>query len=138
MAECQEADVRKKKRKTGDICSLKFCSKSMKDGVSLHKLPSNDANQRKSWLDFVGKTREIGHLKNVFICSDHFLATDYHNHLASEAQIGLSFKRYLKEGSVPSIYPVPTEEQLEGARNEYMSAKARGSHLPATACFKTH
>ena len=53
-------ETQKKKRRTGDMFSLSFCSKSLKDNVSIHK-PPKDPEIRKKWFNFVAKTRE-----NVF------------------------------------------------------------------------
>ena len=58
MATTTESDKKVGKRcKTGDMCSQMFCSKSAKDGVSIHKAP-DEPTVRKLWIDFVSKTRE--------------------------------------------------------------------------------
>ena len=66
-------ETQKKKRRTGDMCSLSFCSKRLKDNVSIHK-PPKDPEIRKKWW----KTREnVSKLNTVYVCSDHFTEDDY-------------------------------------------------------------
>ena len=70
-------ETQKKKRKTGDMCSLSFCSKRLKDNFSIKK-PPKDPEIRKKWFNFVAKTREnISKLNTVYECSDHFTEDDY-------------------------------------------------------------
>ena len=70
-------ETQKKKRKTGDMCSLSFCSKRLKDNFSIQK-PPKDPEIRKKWFNFVAKTREnISKLNTVYERSDHFTEDDY-------------------------------------------------------------
>ena len=97
------------------MCSLSFCSKRLKDNVSIPK-PPKDPEITKKWFNFVGKTRKnVSKLNTVAICSDHFIEDDY---TINPSQFGLfttgetdvKFKRTLKRGVVPSIYPTRSEE----------------------------
>ena len=66
-----------KKKRTGDMCSLNFCSKRLKDNVSIHK-PPKDPEIRKKWFNFVAITREnVSKLNTVYVCSDYFTEDDY-------------------------------------------------------------
>ena len=51
-------ETQKKKRRTSDVCSLRFCSKRLKDNVSIHK-PPKDPEIRRKWFNFVAKTRKM-------------------------------------------------------------------------------
>ena len=97
------------------MCSLSFCSKRLKDNVSIHK-PPKDPEIKKKWFNFVTKTREnVSKLNTEAICFDHFTEDDY---TINPSQFGdiyttdVKFRRTLKRGVVPSIYPTPSEEQL--------------------------
>ena len=49
-------ETQKKKERVGDMYSLSFCSKRLKDNVRIHKLPK-DPEKKKKWFNFVAKTR---------------------------------------------------------------------------------
>ena len=60
-------ETQKKKRRTGDMCSLSFFSKRLKDNVSIHKQPKDPK-----------KTREnVSKLNTVYVCPNHFTEDDY-------------------------------------------------------------
>ena len=46
--------IKKKKPRTGDMCSSSFCSKRLKDNVSIRK-PPKDPEIKKKWFNFVAK-----------------------------------------------------------------------------------
>ena len=123
-------ETQKKKKKTGEMCSLSFCSKRLKDNVSIHKLPK-DPQIRKKRFSFVAKTREnLSKLNTVYVCSYHFTEDAY---TISPSQFSLlasgetdgRFRRTLKRGVVPSIYPSPSEEQLVQKEKRLRTAKSR-------------
>ena len=60
------------------MCSSSFCSKRLKDNVSIHKPPKHPEIMKK-WFNFVVKTREnVSKLNTVYVlCSDHFTEDDY-------------------------------------------------------------
>ena len=130
-------ETQKKKRRTGDMCSLSFCSKRLKDNVSIHK-PPKDPEIRKKWFNFVAKTREnVSKLNTVYVCSDHFTEDDYTINpsqfgLFASGETDVRFRRTLKRGVVPSIYPTPTEEQLQKEKQFSRAAKSRGISIPKT------
>ena len=75
------------------------------------------------------------------MCSDHFTEDEY---TINPSQFGLLtsgetdaiFRRTLKRGVVPSIYPTPSEEhfiQREITEIQFRAAKSRGISIPKTA-----
>ena len=73
----ESEETQKKKQRIGDTCSLSFCSKRLKDNVSIHK-PPKGPEIKKKWFNFVAKTREnVSKLNTVYVCSDHFTEDDY-------------------------------------------------------------
>ena len=127
-------ETQKKKRRTGDMCSLSFCSKRLKDNVSIHK-PPKDPEIRKKWW----KTREnVSKLNTACVCSDHFTEDDYPINpssfgLLTTGGTGVRFRGTLKRGIVPSIYPTLSEEQLFQKEKQLRAAKSRGISIPKTA-----
>ena len=76
---------------------MSFCSKRLKDNVSIHK-PPKDPEIKKKRFNFVAKTRKnVSKLNIVYVCSDHFTEDDYTNNLS---QFGLftSGKTDVKRG----------------------------------------
>ena len=68
--------TQKKKERVGDMYSLRFCSKRLKDNVRIHK-PPKDPEIKKKWFNFVAKTLEnVSKLNTVYVCSDHFTEDD--------------------------------------------------------------
>ena len=124
-------ETQKKKRKTGDMCSLSFCSRRLKDNGSIHK-PPKDPELRKKWFNFVTKTQgNVFKLNNVYVCSDHFTEDDYTINslwfgLLASGETDVRFGRTLKRGVVPSIYPTPSEEQLVQKEKQFRAAKSCG------------
>ena len=119
------------------MCSLNVCSKRLKDNVSAHK-PPKDPEIRK-WFNFVAKTLEnVSKLNTVYVCSDHFTEDNY---IINPSQFGLlasgekdvRFRRTLKRGVVPSIYPTPSQEQLVQKEKQFKAAKSRGINILKTA-----
>ena len=120
------------------MCSLRFCSKRLKDNVSIHK-PLKDPEIKKKWFNFVAKTREnVSRLNTVYVlCSDHFTEDDYTINppqfgLLNSGETDLGFRRTLKRGVVPSIYLTPSEEQLVEKEKQFRAAKSRGISIPKT------
>ena len=130
-------ETQKKKRRTGDMCSLSFCSKRLKDNVSIHK-PPKDPEIREKWFNFVAKTREnVSKLNTVYVCSDHFTEDDYTINpsqfgLFASGETDVRFRRTLKRGVVPSIYPTPSEEQLVQKEKQFRATKSHGISIPKT------
>ena len=131
-------ETQKNKRKTGDMCSLSFCSKRLKDNVSIHK-PPKDPEIRKKWFSFVAKTWEnVYKLNTVYVCSDHFTEDNYTINpsqfgLLVSGEIDVRFRRTLKRGVVPLIYGTPSEEQLVQKEKQLRAAKSRGISIRKTA-----
>ena len=79
------------------MSSVSFCSKRLKDNVSIHK-PPKDPEIKKKWFNFVTKTGgNVSKLSTVYVCSDHFKEDDY---IINLSQFGLltSGKTDLKRG----------------------------------------
>ena len=121
------------------MCSSSFCSKRLKDNVSIHKPPKHPEIKKK-WFNFVVKTREnVSKLNTVYVlCSDHFTEDDYTINpsqfgLLTSGETDVRFRRTLKRGVVLSIYPTPSEEQLVQNEKQFRAAKSRGISIPKTA-----
>ena len=103
------------------MCSLSFCSKRLKDNVSIHK-PPKDPEIKKKWFNFVAKTREnVSKLNTVairilfwssYVTEDHYSINPSQFGRLTSSETDVKFRRTLKRGVVPSIYPTPSEEQL--------------------------
>ena len=133
------------------MCSLSFCPKRSKDNVSIHK-PPKDPEIKKKWFNFVAKTREnVSKLNTVAIrilfWSSYVTEDDYSINPSqfgrlTSSETDVKFRRTLKRGVVPSIYPTPSEEQLVQKEKQFRStAKSRGITVPKTsrpslACIK--
>jgi hypothetical protein len=113
---------------TAIYCSAAFCTNNSKKNPSLkfHRFPANPKKQKK-WWDFCELTKFI---KNGYLCSDHFLESDY-----TLLKIALSpdeeNKYILNKESVPSIRGKVVEEieepeelaenmEVEALQEEYL------------------
>ena len=123
-------ETQKKKKKTGEMCSLSFCSERLKDNVRIHK-PPKDLEIRKKWFSFVTKTREnLSKLNTLYVCSYHFTEDAYTINpsqfsLLASGETDGRYSRTLKRGVVPSIYPTPSVEQLVQKEKRLRTAKSR-------------
>ena len=53
--------------------------------------------------------------------------------LLASGETDVRFRRTLKRGVVPSIYPTPSEEQLVQKEKQFRAAKSSGISTPKTA-----
>ena len=51
-------ETQNKKERIGDMYSLSFCSKRLKDNVRIHN-PPKDPEIKRKWFNFVAKHREM-------------------------------------------------------------------------------
>ena len=69
-------ETQNKNERIGDMYSLSFGSKRLKDNVIIHN-PPKDPEIKKKWFNFVAKTRgNVSKLNTVYVCSDHFTEDD--------------------------------------------------------------
>ena len=58
-------------------CTNRFNKKSKDSGLSFHRLPK-EPNRQKMWLNKLKrKNFDPSQMSALFICSDHFKASDY-------------------------------------------------------------
>ena len=94
-------------------CVVQFCSNTNKTGHSLHSFPKDQA-LRRQWVRFVQTKRSNfkapSEKSQAVICGEHFAPDCFLGTLMAE--MGFKSKKDLKPGSVPTIHPVPTPEQM--------------------------
>ena len=128
-----QPEIKKKRRRGGDISSLLFCSNPRTNSISLRQVPK-DPEIWKKWFIFVAKTRKnISDLKTFHICSDHFTDADYLIPPVVAAWGEVKFKRILNRNAVPSIYPSPSFDKVKSKQSEYEVVKKSGVKLPPFA-----
>ena len=88
----------------GHMCVVAGCSKRQSDGVSVHMFPK-DERQRAAWIGFVKLTRAdwTGPSQYTVICSNHFNPECYEKQCTLMVEFGISTKKRLVPGSIPSI-----------------------------------
>ena len=119
------------------MCYFSFCSKRLKDNVSIHK-PPKDPEIKKKQFNFVAKTREnVSKLNTVYVCSDHFTEDDYTINLS---KFGLltsgktDVKRGVKEEQFLQFIQHHQRNNLFKKNNSLgQRAKSRGVSIPKTA-----
>ena len=84
-------------------CVAAGCSNTTKDGVSLHRFPS-DPKYRRIWMTKVKLTRAkwSGPTEHSFLCSAHFEQTCFERGLHS--QFGMAYKAMLLPDAIPMIF----------------------------------
>ena len=108
-----QPEIKKKRRRGGDISSLLFCSNRRTDSINLHQAPK-DPEIWKKWFIFVAKTRQnISNIKTFHICSDNFTDADYLIPPVVAASCDVKFKKNLNRNAVPSIYLSPTFDKVK-------------------------
>ena len=108
------------------MCSLSFCSKRLRRRSGL--ILSQKQGKKVKYCSYT-----------VYVCSDHF--TEQDDYTINPPQFGfltsgetnLKFRRKLKRGVFPSIYPLPSEEQLVQKDKQFRVAKSLGISIPKTA-----
>ena len=87
----------------GRRCIAAGCSNTTKNGVSLHKFPS-DKRIRKQWILQIKKNRADWSDPTAYseVCSDHF-TKDCFEGIAEK--IGMKMKHILKPDAVPTTFP---------------------------------
>eukprot|EP00105_Crassostrea_gigas_P001462 XP_011413654.1 PREDICTED: THAP domain-containing protein 10 [Crassostrea gigas] len=92
------------------------CSKRQTDDVSVHSFPK-DNRQRAAWTRFVKLTRAdwTGPSQYTVICSEHFNEECYERQHFLLKDFGITTKKRLVPGSVPSIYPKRKRDELNEA-----------------------
>ena len=75
-------------------CVAAGCSNSTKDGVSLHRFPS-DPKYRRIWTTKVklARAKWLGPTEHPFLCSAH-------------CQFGMAYKVMLLPDAIPTIFPL--------------------------------
>jgi len=88
-------------------CVVANCSNhyGSDEAISLHLFPK-DRYLRKKWSSFVGLTRADWTKPSDYslVCSAHFKSDCYVDR-GYNTQFGITWKKILQPGSVPSIYP---------------------------------
>ena len=86
-------------------CVTAGCSNTTKDGVSLHRFPSNP-KYRRIWMTKVKLTRAkwSGPMEQSFLCSAHFEQTCFERGLRS--QFGMAYKAMLLPDAIPTLFPL--------------------------------
>ena len=89
----------------GRRCIVAGCSKTTKDGVSLHKFPV-DTKVRRQWITQVKKNRANWREPSSYseVCSDHFTRDSFE----FARDIGIQMKNILKPDIIPTIFPKPS------------------------------
>ena len=104
-------------------CVVQFCSNTYSTGHSLHYFPK-DPSHRRQWVRFVQTKRADfktpSENSQAVICGAHFTPDCFLGFLASTqeamAEMGFKSKKDLIRGSIPTIQPVPTTDQLAAAK----------------------
>ena len=86
-------------------CVAAGCSNTTKDGVSLHRFPS-DSKYRRIWTTKVklARAKWLGPTEHSFLCSAHFKQTCFERGLHS--QFGMAYKAMLLPYAIPTIFPL--------------------------------
>lgn len=85
-------------------CVAAGCSNTNSDTVSLHKFPK-DPTLRSQWEKQVQRTRaKWTATDSSLLCSEHFTADCFEADTKLAAEFGLSKRKRLKSGVVPSIF----------------------------------
>ncbi|XP_022112186.1 zinc finger and BTB domain-containing protein 47-like [Acanthaster planci] len=102
-------------------CIAGGCSKTSKDGVSLHSFPA-DPTYRTIWEDKVKLTRPnwSGPSSSSKLCSDHFEPSCFESGL--EYLFGISVKKRLKPEAIPTKF-APAGKEKTKPRNERRKPK---------------
>ena len=84
-------------------CVAAGCSNTTRDGVSLHRFPSDP---KCIWMTNVKLTRAkwSGLTEHSFLCSAHFKQTCFERSLHS--QFGVAYKAMLLPDAIPTIFPL--------------------------------
>ncbi len=94
-------------------CVVQFCGNSCYTGHSVHLFPKDPATRRQ-WVRFVQSKRENfdppSEKSSAVICEAHFEKDCFTNSFMRD--MGFKSKKELKPGAVPTIHPIPTEDQL--------------------------
>ncbi len=109
-------------------CVVVFCGNTSQTGHSLHEFPK-DPDIRRQWIHFVQSKREnfpSASVKSAVICSAHFEDNCFHGSLMRSMGFDVK-RRVLIPGSIPTIQPVPTPEQLSTATGRKQMTKSSPS-----------
>jgi transposase len=81
------------------------CSNTNKEGVSLHKFPT-DETRKKLWKKQVQRPRAncSGHSTTSVICSEHFTDGSFDESSGLQMAKGFTKRRKLKPDAVPTIF----------------------------------
>lgn len=89
-------------------CFVKHCKAAKKDGISLHRFPT-DKTLFEKWVELVG---DPGSRKLPRVCGVHFKSNSFESDLRSEL-LGIPKVKILKPGALP------TEKLCSSAESEY-------------------
>ncbi|CAB3245397.1 unnamed protein product [Arctia plantaginis] len=98
----------------GQRCSVLQCKSGSSKNIILHSCP-NQESVRKKWAEVFKVNREV--VKNMLICSQHFLKTDYIN--SKNGECGL-----LKQNAVPS-QKLPRSTRIINMRKKVFHSKKK-------------
>ena len=106
-------------------CVAAGCSNTPSDRVSVFKFPSDGVLRRK-WEKQVQRTRsQWKATEHSFLCSEHFTDDCLEVDSAFASQFGMSKRRRLKPGAVPTIFHRPSTSQVRNSEGEKRSSRKR-------------
>uniref|UniRef100_A0A1X7TQ31 THAP-type domain-containing protein n=1 Tax=Amphimedon queenslandica TaxID=400682 RepID=A0A1X7TQ31_AMPQE len=111
-------------------CIVGGCSNTTRDGISLHKFPSNILTRRQ-WILKVKKTRADWKKPSAFseVCSDHF-SEDCFESIADK--LGLRMKRILKPNAIPTIFKSRPYNKTKSRTSTALQKRERARTVSAT------
>ena len=111
------------------------CNNTGRDGISFFKFPS-DARLRQEWSRQVQRTRDnwSGPTKYSALCASHFTSDCFELNSAIAASMGLTMRRRLKRGAIPTIFerriPVNNPSGACGSGPATSSSRKRDAPTP--------
>eukprot|EP00112_Aurelia_sp_Birch-Aquarium-sp1_P000726 Seg1070.10 transcript_id=Seg1070.10/GoldUCD/mRNA.D3Y31 product="THAP domain-containing protein 6" protein_id=Seg1070.10/GoldUCD/D3Y31 len=113
-------------------------NRSSMPGITLHRLPKN-ADLRRQWIHFIKRHcvdfNASSYSTGPFLCSDHFLATDFQRTYAFLPEFNTeNTKKFLRRDAVPTVYDPTQCEQQPSSRDKRMLLKA--TTAKGTECKK--
>ena len=112
-------------------CVAAGCSNAHRDGVSLHRFPSNAGLTRK-WEKQVQRTRaQWKATEHSSVCSEHFTEDCFEVDSALASRFGLNKRTRLKPGAVPTIFHRPSPfNEITSKAGERSSRKRTSDVCP--------
>ena len=110
-------------------CVAGGCSKTRKDGVSLHRWP-DDPHFVRLWTNAVKNTRSdfINPTTSSKLCSEHFDEDFFEPQTAIAKSMGLKMKKIIKANAVPGNFKSAGQPQKKKQRREQDDDREGKSH----------